>query len=91
MILRWLSRFAASLQKPDAFEEDHLEQHRQTLLLHDRFDRLLVHYGLDDLVGWPEIPADQCYLMLIPLLEAQKKEIEELRAKVIWGDCDTKG
>lgn len=57
----------------------------QVLDYEERFDRLLAHYGLEHLI---DTNANLGWLRVVPLLEKMKDEIEELRAKDIWGDSN---
>ena len=95
-VAQFLKRIFSRLRKltPDdaVMLDEHEAAYRRILDLQDRFDRLLTHYGLDDLVDtFHEVSNDQNFLLLVPLIEAQKKELEELRSLVIWGDSDTRG
>jgi len=95
-VAQFLKRIFSRLRKltpegadvPDEYEAIY----QRLYALQDRFDKMLTHHGLDDLVDtFHAISTEQNFLLLIPLIEAQQKEIDELRSLVIWGDPDTKG
>lgn len=71
-------------------EREHAYTH--ALDLQERMDRLLVHYGLEGTISreafgdFHDVPFEQGYLLLVPILEAQKRTIDELRDRIIWGD-----
>lgn len=89
-----LNRSSAKAQET---AQTHEKAYSYALSLQERMDHLLAHYGLEHLItreafgDFHDVPFEQGFLLLVPILEAQKIEIEELRAKVIWGDSDTRG
>src|SRR3954463_12625264 len=83
----WLARWLA---ESDADRASRVKRYNARLKTQQLLDLLLVHYGLDDMIGDDAI-ADDMVPLVVAVLEKQRRDLDELRRLVLWGDGQGRG